>query len=357
MTATVFDTSPLPGALVGSGEPLRVTMTLDPGTTGRAFTVTLNGVDVVTWVGGILTVNPSYAADFSEASNALTVYLTRTGGWVVGTEYMWSTAYSDSAGAGESPYGSFAHVPYTASLHPEPNQAAVSPRAPVTVLVDFAAGDGLGVDVTISDVPAVTEGAFNLPDFSGRSGGVGTQGWSFVSSRRAFGWGQHVAVRASVRVDISGRVYSDTFSWLFDVAERPPSPRWTGAPALSPALDEHPVVVALRQIASATLLTRGASPPVVTVLADLALHSEVGQLLKPLLRDSGPDLFAEDTPSDADLRSFVSRADPFWRTALALMAPPEEVEALQRAWGSDHTVEQAGALAVLLCHSWWRHGD
>ena len=189
------------------------------------------------------------------------------------------------------------------------------------------------------------------------SGGVGTQGWSFVSSRRAFGWGQHVAVRASVRVDISGRVYSDTFSWLFDVAERPPSPRWTGAPALSPALDEHPVVVALRQIASATLLTRGASPPVVTVLADLALHSEVGQLLKPLLRDSGPDLFAEDTPSDADLRSFVSRADPFWRTALALMAPPEEVEALQRAWGSDHTVEQAGALAVLLCHSWWRHGD
>lgn len=360
MTASVHDVSPPSGWLVPANEPLFVSLTLDPGTTARSFTLTLNGVDVVTWTGGVLSATPPYVADFSTASDRLALSLTRTGGWVSGTGYVWSTAYSDSAGAGAAASGRFAHAPYATTLHPTANQSDVSPRTPITVSVDFEYGSGLGPDLAIDGVTAVAEGVFNAPDYTGRSGGAATQGWTFVTRRRAFAWGARVAARATARVSIGGLVYSESFSWSFDVAERPPSPRWAFAPTDAFLFGGNPVLVALFQVAAATLRMRGSAPHVVTLLVDLALHSEVGQLVKPLLPGPTVDLFAEDLPSDEALRAFVSRAAPFWRTALQLMAPAEEREALQRAWASDHTVEQAGALAVLLCHTTSEtdnHGD
>lgn len=360
MTARVLDVSPPTGWLVPANEPLRVTLALDPGTTSRSFTLTLNGVPILTWVGGVLTVSAPYVADFSTSADTLSLSFTRTSGWVSGTAYVWSTAYSDSAGAGEAASGRFARVPYTATLHPTPNQSAVSPRSPITVLADFDHGVGLGVDVTVGATVAVASGVFNAPDYTGRSGGAASQGWAFVSRRRSFAWGARVTVRANVRVSIASLEYSEAFSWSFDVAERPPSPRWADAPRTGGAIEGNPVVVALFQIASASLLTRGTSPHILTMLVDLALHSEVGQLVKPLLAGMSvpPELYAEDLPSDEALRSFVSRAQPFWRTALQIAGPPEEREALQRAWASDHTIEQAGALAIILCHTAVeQHGD
>lgn len=353
MTASVHDVSPPSGWLVPANEPLSISLTLDQGTSARSFTLTLNSVPVLTWVGGVLTVSSPFVADFSTSSDTLSLSLTRTGGWVPGMGYVWSTAYSDSAGAGAVASGRFARVPYTTTLHPTPNQSGVSPRTPITVLSDFDHGVGLGVDVTVGSTVAVVSGVFNAPDYTGRSGGASTQGWAFVSRRRSFAWGSRVTLRANVRMSIDALEYAEAFSWSFDVAERPPSPRWADVPSAGWTFEGNPVIVALFQIASASLLTRGTSPHIFTMLVDLALHSEVGQLVKPLLQGMSlpPELYAEDLPSDEALRSFVSRAQPFWRTALQIAGPPEEREALQRAWASDHTIEQAGALAVILCHT------
>jgi len=352
VTARLQSFTPESGSLVSQYEPIFVLLALDPGTTSRSLTMSVNGSPILTWTGGFVSLAPAYFGDVSASPTQLSATLVRDGGWAVGVSYSWSTAYSDSNGALPTVSGRLARTAYTLTRTPASDQSNVPPRAPVSLLVDFEAGLARAPALTLNGDETVNEdGELLTPAYSGRSGYAGLKGWSFVNHRRSFRRGARVRVDAGLVVSIGGLIYKARESWQFDVAETPASPRWTPPSLSPPAYAQSPVVAALRQVAASCLLTRGRSPALLTLLVDLALHSEVGQLLKPFVTGAGPQLLPEDLPPDAAIVDLVTKADPFWRAALQIAAPGEEREALERAWASEHPIERAAALAVILCYA------
>lgn len=347
MTVALTSQAP-PGLTVqGSAVALQAVYAVTPGSTSRAFTVTVDGVARASLSGGSTTVSSGFSLVLSNTSDRVVITLSKDSGWATGA-HAWSISYTDSTGTATAT-GKFAVVDVTpAVISPAPGQTRVSRRPLIYASFDLSTGTPQGVDLRIGGSDAVVAGAVRWPAFVGATGGAGSRAYASVQSRRGFGFDATIEVEATVRLSFSTDVYTWSYAYSVSIGERPPSRTHINS-GMAPL--SNPMGEALRLIAAEHLRPRGASPPLGTALRRVLQRCTIGQIAPASVRRIPVELQPEDDPSATALIAFVESAAPLWGGLLSLFAPQPEQDALTDAWRSGHPIERAGALCLLALYA------
>ena len=345
MSVVLATVSPALRGLAAPGDPLTLGLVVEANATSRSLTVKVGGATVLTWSGGSPTVADGYSGNVSvdDTTLTLTLTLTKTGGWAHGAAVDWVAAYGDSLTPNTWFEGSFAQVAATITLvRPADATSGVSRRPLVYVEAAFDIGAPTAVDLDLDGATAIRWGSVQTPAFEGRAGVTGSGAFGLAQPRRAYAWGARVPVAIRPVVTVSGTPYRGLAETSFVVTDR--TPRGLGGPSFT--LPTNPVRATVAGLLASALRPDGGSPELPVALAFYLRRSTVGSIASAAAR-TGPDLEPVDVPPAATLYALVEHVRPMWR-ALLEGARPDTREALSRAWGSRHVIEQVGALCVVL---------
>ena len=341
MTARVDTSSPEDFTVVEAADAFSATFVTDEAPSNREVEATVGGTPVLLWSAGVQTVSSGYAADVLFGYRTVTVRVTRVGGWTSGAVVAWAVIYRDAATADVTTSGSFVRATFTPAQAFPPDGARAVTRSP-TVYRSYAVSAGTpgGVDLTIGGEAAVSGGAICRPAFSGTTTSAGSTTNAAVERRRAFRWGERVAVVARPRVMVGGVAYRGRDDTSFTVAVKP-------GPGLPAANGERgraplpPVAQAVLEMASSIFRPRPESPDPINTAIFFVVRSVLGGLMRGGLR---PKLLVppapEDIPSDRAILQFLVDVTPLRQTLVDVIVQPEDRAAVDEAWRSGHPIEQ-----------------
>lgn len=348
--------------------PLNPTWTITvrditPGTTARTLTVAISGIGTIyTWTESGQTTTPGFVSSYTYDGSTLTVALSTV--TTQGTEFAFSTTYTDSLGvaAGASTY--VAGEPSVVAQNPVNEAQDVSPLSSVLFDIGMTAPlDIVDAQVWISDVAAYDSvTGFSRPDYEGRA--VMSARFASINAnwRRAFDEDRPVNVKAVVGFKTSTSVrVQQTYEWKFNVAKmrtivtRIPAFTAVDAPAA------RGIVEVFRTAGIAAVKPPTSTAPSALLLFYAVQHSGLSSLA-PYLPGAGLLIPETSALRGGDLISPTAgyanliAVEPFFEIFLRELvsdgaALPQEVEFLERAWRERTPVNRIAAVAAALLYA------
>ena len=342
MAATALTYAPENGLITSSTVALDVTYRYTPGVADVDIGIWVNSTRVARYVGGTLTPIAGYAGTVTVVGDVITIHVTKDTAWSHNTPVAWYSTYQDASTALlTEATRRFVYASITPNtIVPTEYDDFVSTRPTMYFSFDFSLGTGIGVDLVIAGIRA------QYPEYSIAEGGGSTRSYVQATPRRSYPEAQQVQVIASPKVRYSGVDYHGYYATTF-------TPKGMGTPVREAPTFAGPfssvLGESLRRLVSAHLVLRATSPGIRAVVTWLLHHSSVGALVRrtfPL-----KELQREDLPGETAINAFVQAATPLWAASVANLAPGESQETLEEFWRSNHPIERAACLCVLVAYA------